>query len=555
MDGRHGADVEYSSEMTSPDTDGRDAAASNEKQSHFLADYLNDLTQWWGEGVAVTLIVLVVMGVLARGLTTLGLLYWGLPGSIVVAVVLSALCVLQLTGVVVAFVRAGSGQHGTAWQMGNLILVLMSLGLYVETFASVTVCLWRGAGQHVGPWSDLWNAESFYLWQVVRSIPLLDITGTVHWREPAYGAAHTPGGLVLAFKVLVILPLIQAAISGYRLAVERVTVESSSERFLHQTQSRQKSGLLDIVRMAAAVGVVGYGVTWLASQVFNGDSAFNGWWTRTAMPAIHAGGSSWLAVVPWILLTIAGLLVLYWAVHSVREQAFFHRHGWSWWMTGTAVIAALAALYGAILWDAGLLLTLARLDLGVDLPDTTGPLTVMQALAWHVVHMLPGLDVTGTLHWTAPVALAGGAASWLVLALKVFFLGMLVFVGVPVVRTVIVWTRYGPVIDAWSAMRDVAMFVRFRTPGESLGYERVRELLHWTAQDLAARPRFAVLAPPLQAFRGTLPEGESALTRADVADALTAFRIGVVDHVPGAASYVEWPAWLEVDGESARTSA
>ena len=539
-----------------PADSGRSAGAMSG-----LLDFFEDLAEWWGEGLTVIVVLLMVTSVVARGLTTLGLLLPGLTGLVVVAVILSALCVLQLAGVLVAFVRAESGRQGAAWQFANLVLVLMSLGVYVETFAAVTACLWRGSGQHVDAWGGLWHAESFYLWHVVESVPLLDVTGTLHWREPAYGLAHTPGGLVLAFKAVVILPLLQAAISGYKLVIKHRTAQGHGEGllFAEWTSPRPSawvSRLMDVGRVAGRLvvtGAVTYGATWLALQALAGDSAFNRWWMRTALPALQVDGSSverWALAGPSIVLLIVGLLGLCRAVYFL--QGTLSHTTWSWWEKSAALSAVLAALYGVVLWLAGLLVVLARLGLGVRLPNTSGPLTVVEALAWQVAHMLPGLDVTDTLHWTAPITLGGGVTAWVVLILKLVTIGILLFLCLPVVRTAVIRTRYGPVIDAWSAMRRTALTRSGISSPEAWKLED--QVLDWAVRGLAARPRFAELVPPLQAFRdavsGNAASQPPASVNVEIIAALTEFRTRVLEHFPGATAAVEFPRWLEQPSHS-----
>jgi hypothetical protein len=166
--------------------------------------------------------------------------------------------------------------------------------------------------------------------------------------------------------------------------------------------------------------------------------------------------------------------------------------------------------------------------------------------------MLPGLDVTDTLHWTAPITLDGGVTAWVVLTLKLVAVGMLLFLCLPVVRTAVIRTRYGPVIDAWSAMRQTALITSGTWSHDA--WELEDQVLDWAVRGLAARPRFAALVPPLQAFRNALP-GNSAdqlptSANAEIVAALTAFRIRVIEYFPGAAAAVEFPRWLEQPSHS-----
>jgi hypothetical protein len=531
----------------------REVAAAN------VAEAFADLVESWGGSLALTVVLLPVVGVVARGLTTVGLLTPGLAGPVVVAVVLSALCAVQLAFVVVGFVQVGSGRNAAVWRVGNILSVLMSLGLYVETFAAVTVCVWRGSGQHVGAWGGLWRAESFYLWHVLRSVPVLDVTGTVHWQEPAYAVAHTPAGLVLTFKVLVILPLLRAAVSGYQLAIQDSTVRGSRDREEPLRSRWWAPGVTGAV--VVGVGVLGVGVTWLAMQAIERDSLFNRWWFRTALPAMHANGppaERWAAAAPSIVLLLVGFYLLFAVVFGAVGRADgILPNARSWWITGMLLFAAVAEIYGIILWDTGLLITLNRLGLGVHLPGTAGPPAVIESLAWQVVHMLPGPDITGTLHWTAPATVDGGFAGWVVLSLKVFVAGTIVFLGLPVMRTAIIRMHYGPVIDVWTAALatggHLAKTLRWWSePFADWGrYRDQRAHLDRAARVLAARPRFAELSPPLQVLLDALPANDvprpPPAARAEITSALLAFRARVVEAFPEAAATVDdQPAWLAV---------
>jgi hypothetical protein len=526
------------------------------------------LAESWGDSLAFTVVLLPVVAVVARGLTTIGLLIPGLSGPVVVAVVLAALCVVQLGVVLVGFVRVGSGRTAALWRVGNIMSVLLSLGLYVETFAAVTACVWRGSGQHVGAWVGLWRAESFYLWHVLRSIPVLDITGTVGWQEPAYAAAHTPVGLVLAFKVLVVLPLLRAAVSGYQLVTQESTVRGSQARPETAHSRWWAPGITGAV--VVGVGILCFGVTWLAMQALDRNSLFNSWWIRTAMPAAHADGPSverWAMATPSIVLLIVGLYLLFAVVYTAVGQAdAILPNARSWWTTGMLLLAAIAEIYGIMLWDTSLLITLNRLGLGVHLPDSAGPSAVIETLVWQALHMLPGPDITGTLHWTAPAAMDGWVTAWVLLSLKVFVAGTIVFLGLPVVRTAIIRARYGPVIDVWTAVLatggHLAKTLRWwNEPFADWGrYRDQRAHLDQAAAVLTTRHRFAELGPPLRALLDVLPDNDvprpPPAARAEITSAVLAFRVRVVEAFPDAAAAVdERPAWLAVQQTPAQSAS
>lgn len=531
-----------------------------------LAMAFDLMVESWGRSLAFAVILLPVVSVGSRGLTTAGLLIPGLAAPVVVAVVLSALCVVQLVIVVLGFVRRGSGRKAAAWRVGNILSVLLSLGLYVETFAAVTVCVWRGSGQPVGAWGGLWRAESFYLWHVLRSVPVLDITGTVHWQEPVYAVAHTPTGLVLTFKVLVILPLLRAAISGYQLAVQAWTV-SGSQVGVQTVGSRWWApGATGAV--VVGIGVLGFGVgfTWLTMHAVARDSVFNRWWMRTALPAMHASGppsARWAAAAPSIVLLLVGFYLLHVVVFGTIAKADDIAPNARYLWATCIFIAAVGEIYGIVVWDTGLLMTLDQLGLGVRLPNPVKPPAVMEALVWQIVHMLPGPDITGTLHWTAPATLDGGFAGWVVLSLKVLVAATIAFLGFPLVRLAIIRMHYGPVIDVWTEALSTGGHLAktlgwWDEPLASWGsYQTPRKGLDRAARVLAGQPKFTELGPPLQALLDALPDNDRPRpppsARAEITSALLAFRARVLEVFPGAAATVdELPAWLAVQEAPAK---
>ncbi len=553
-----------------------------------VADLFGWLRKSWMGSLALTVFLLPIVAVVARGLATLGMLAPGLVGPVIVAVILSAVCLAQLAVLVAEFVRTASGRSADAWRFGNTLSVLLSLGLYVETFAVVTSCVWRGAGQQIGAWAGLWRAESFYLWQVLHAIPVLDITGTVGWREPAYAAAHAPAGLILAFQLVIIPQLVRAAIGGYRFAVDLATTRDTRIP-AEQGHSRWWAPRLALA-VTAVISVGAVAATLIAAQALDRGSAFSRWWIGSALPAMHATGTlfeRWASAAPAIMLLLAAAYPLYLVVlATVGEAELVLPNARSWWTTGMVLFAATAEVYGIMLWDTGLLVTLSRLGLGVHLPDAAGTLTVLQALVWHIVHMLPGPDITGTLHWTAASTVDGGFAGWVLLSLKAFVAATIVFLGLPVVRTALVRSRYGPVIDVWGAALAASVQAVDRSLGEDIfvfpgwgSYRRRREYLDRAAAALRAAPRFAELVPALDVLLEALPEGGpppgdenpalanlrdltadssrkvSPEQRARMAAALLAFRAAVIEVFPGAAGAVaERPEWLTAGDRKAALS-
>ncbi|WP_433202313.1 hypothetical protein ACQP00_32120 [Dactylosporangium sp. CS-047395] len=421
--------------------------------------------------------------------------------------------------------------------------------MYVETFAIVTACVWRAEGRPSGPFGGLWQAESYYLWHLLDAVPILDIPATVHWKEPG---GPVPAGLVLAFQLLLVPQLLRAAIAGYRFAVAGAAI-----RHTHYPAEEEPRWWPKVLGGGVSAAIVaGAAVaTLLAVQTLASGSWFLRWWTGRALPWMHADGAlvqRWAAAAPAILLLVGGLLLFgNVAFTAVGLSGMILPNARSWWTTTLVLFAAAGWVYGILLWDAGLLITLDRVGVGVRLPDSAGPATVLGALAWQIVHMLPGPDITGTLHWSQPVALDGVTAGAVVLSLKLVTVAALVFVALPVVRTAVLRTRYGPVLDVWGAGLAVSRHLygvdeRFDdTTNNWGGFEQRLAALREAGRAVSTLPRFAELKAPLQAVLEAAPERERppAEEAGRFTVALLAFRASVTDAFPAAsAALAERPA-------------
>jgi len=80
------------------------------------------------------------------------------------------------------------------------------------------------------------NFFNFYTWHFLESIPLFKVNETLQLKEPLVYRGAAAGWLVVAFKVAVILPLIQAIRSywsrsdGHRANLQSATYSTSTSR-------------------------------------------------------------------------------------------------------------------------------------------------------------------------------------------------------------------------------------------------------------------------------------------------------------------------------------
>lgn len=93
---------------------------------------------------------------------------------------------------------------------------LAAIGVCTEAFAGVTTLLWRYGVLSTGGEPGLWRTEEYYLWHLVDSVPLLDIQEGFQWPEPLVFSGVGGGGLLLAYKIFLIAPLLRITIGTYQ---------------------------------------------------------------------------------------------------------------------------------------------------------------------------------------------------------------------------------------------------------------------------------------------------------------------------------------------------
>jgi hypothetical protein len=106
--------------------------------------------------------------------------------------------------------------------VSNAILIV---ALMTEVFSTWTA-FWHNRGIIDGSHSiadGFAAAERFYLWNLFDAIPSLNVTDSLHWRIGLTYTDSRSGALLLAYKVMVILPIVYGFIALFRQAWERST--------------------------------------------------------------------------------------------------------------------------------------------------------------------------------------------------------------------------------------------------------------------------------------------------------------------------------------------
>jgi broad specificity phosphatase PhoE len=115
------------------------------------------------------------------------------------------------------------------WQ-GLAFMLLFIFLLAVLSFGSLSALLYqRGvasiAGSRVNDDTIMAKSLDFYMWQLLDTVPLLEIPETVRLTPPYTYRDHWTGVLLVIFKAFIILPLIRTAMFAYqKLTQERPLV-------------------------------------------------------------------------------------------------------------------------------------------------------------------------------------------------------------------------------------------------------------------------------------------------------------------------------------------
>lgn len=432
---------------------------------------------YWGLALAVAPVLAALAMVLARAILTVGLVPGGTGWAAVASALVAGLFLVTLAVGGLGLLRAFSRYGGERTQMGTTVSLIASFGLSVEAFAGASAWWWRHRGISVDAWGGLWQAEHFYWWQLANSIPFLGIPQALGWSEPAFAAAHTPPGLVLAFKLVVLVPLVRLAVSAYRAVLHRVRHESSeAEEAPSPRWYPLRSGtriaqigpfLMSLVAVLAAVGL-----TLLLSHTFDAGSQLNRWvlslldWILSTLAGVvdlevdHPLAQRIVLAAVQVVALMAVVLLVLQAASALLEYLADEPGDTNPWASIAALgVGCLTVAYTAAIWLSGLTVFLISVGAGgsePSLPDTRQFAPVAATFGWHIADALPGPDIPGTLGWTAPVQLTGPYAGWFLLAVKVLLSFSVVFLCVPYAYVRLFDVKCGAVIRFWISANDAA---------------------------------------------------------------------------------------------------
>jgi hypothetical protein len=291
-----------------------------------------------------------------------------------------------------------------------LLASAVTIGVCTEAFAGVTTFLWRHdtVGLHSTIQPSLWTSEQYYIWHLLDSVPLLSIPRTLRWTESAVFLDRGSGSLLLAYKVLLIVPLLRIAFSGYQ-SLGNLWL---SKRDRDSVRDRRWRGALRPPRLDPTAIMS----RWLNPRVSQGVTLLG-----------HHLSLSWARTAPqW-----AALVVLVWGMSGVAEDLELGRLVYARSLRAVGIACATFVSLIAIATMAFTAATVVLLQVGWGIarpaiPPGSEVSAAISAYIWHALDAIPGLNIPATLNWSLRYDLVDYWDGALLVAYKAVFFGILV---------------------------------------------------------------------------------------------------------------------------------
>ena len=231
----------------------------------FLDAEAERYSQAWGKRLAQSTAVGLITAVVLHFAIVATLPHRGPLRTVVLSTILVAGLVLSVTLVVLywsARYRPGSRHYALAALAGAL-----TAAVAIEAFSAGHLLLWRAHAVSGDGHPSLWHVERLYGWHLLNSVPLLSVPGTLGIEKPRLFGDHLSGGMVLAFKLVVLVPLIGLVVSCYRFAEQQVGKSRAALDRRQKADNRDAAGREDLYAVAIimAFGAAATALTvWLA---------------------------------------------------------------------------------------------------------------------------------------------------------------------------------------------------------------------------------------------------------------------------------------------------
>lgn len=119
-------------------------------------------------------------------------------------------------------------KQGIKWPFLFSVAMLVFALLPFAGLSSILADLGYAKFEPSVPEREFWRLQDLYLWHFMNSVPSLKIPETLLWQEPFRYKDHLSGVLLLAFKIIVIVPVIASFTVWARLRKDDHASQSQS---------------------------------------------------------------------------------------------------------------------------------------------------------------------------------------------------------------------------------------------------------------------------------------------------------------------------------------
>jgi hypothetical protein len=413
---------------------------------------------WWkrfGQSTAVGVLAVVVLHfVIVGALRSGALVRVVVVGGTLLAGLLFSCVLLWM------YLRARSRPADIRPYVVAVLIGSVTTAVALEAFCAGQLLLWRSDAVSPLPEAgdpSFWRVERSYGWHLLNSIPLLSVPKTLGLDKPALFGDQVSGGLLLAFKLVVLVPLIGLAVSGYQVAEQQLAklreahtrrAAREGNRLLEGDRGRDiwkfalmialiAAGAIIIVRLALAPSspVRDIGADAVPSDLTVRDITIPlDWADHVVVPLVGLG-------LFWLEFVAVGHALG--PVEPKPPGSAASAVGWS--------IAVFSCLVLATAVIVGMTLGLMRTGVSVPPGGVDDDAVLGVALSFHVWHVLdgvPGLEIPQTLNWDLEHDLHDPWSGTVLLLYKAILLFTVIFVTTRVV---------GPQLRARSGTRAGAL--------------------------------------------------------------------------------------------------
>ncbi len=341
-----------------------------------------------------------------------------------------------------------------AWPaFGILLIISVAVTLAViEVFAGFIALRWTGRafGSHN---VSLWRTEQLFVWHLLDAIPVLDIPTTLSWAAPSFDPRIRIGILVVIFKIILIIPLLEMARAAYRVATEnrltrRVGAWSVGRRLTAENPTDIRRGLFALTLLSALSYVLLLGALGPESWVQRHAQA--------VVPRILYEVSmiemiprSWglgdvvvdAQVITVAISVIVTLILIWWFVLAMGAILLVQEEDSALGSAGSALayLLTFGITLATVTATAVTLFAVGVVDVG---SSNASVVAVLQWFGWRIADAIPLLGIPDSFGWELGYGYSDGRFLALLLAAKIAYALFLVVLLGDAVRTLMRWTGW-----------------------------------------------------------------------------------------------------------------